>query len=225
MKVITVKSYFLYYVLPPILCLVIPIFVFIVGALIVNISTEPNSFLRIIQGIILIIIFFISIPLILFLLYAILAIFILLFKVAIIKVALKNYNKVCISQWRQDLIALNFIEIFEGKGMEVCILKGVYETLPIQIKSSIYKYDFIEIYIPLNLEIGNDFTTYQEGFKKQYSAQNIQISQDKIVKTIKIADAVEDKIIWAAIHELRNIVNEDEYKEQKLLNYLRFDEI
>lgn len=219
MKVITLNLYFKYHILPPILFLIIMIFTLIVGVLIGDIPTEPSSFSRLIQTIIAGLILFIGISLSLFSLLVILSNSISLFGLAI-----KNYNKVCISQWRQDLLALNFIEIFEGKGMKVCLLKGVYETLPIQIKSDIRKYDFIEIQIPLNLAIEEDFTSYQQGFEKQYEAQNLKISQDKITKTIQIADAVEDKIIWAAIHQLQNIVKEHEYKEQKLVNYLQFDE-
>jgi energy-coupling factor transporter transmembrane protein EcfT len=138
---------------------------------------------------------------------------------------IKNYNKIAVSQWRKDLLNLGFVEIIAENndtitGIEIphFVLMGIYETLPLQIESNQYD-EIIEICITLNLEIDKDFTSYQQSFSKQYHSQNIKISQEKIFKIINIADAVEDKNIWAAIHELQNIVNEEEYKEQKLVNY------
>ncbi len=144
---------------------------------------------------------------------------------------IKNYNKIATSQWLKDLLNLGFVEIIAKNNDTITsieiphfLLMGIYETLPLQIESNRYN-EIIEIYITLNLEIDKDFTAYQQNFSKQYHSQNIKISQEKIFKTIKIADAVEDKNIWAAVHELQNIVNEAAYKEQKLINYLKFEEL
>jgi energy-coupling factor transporter transmembrane protein EcfT len=144
---------------------------------------------------------------------------------------IESYNKITASQWRKDFLNIGFVETIinyndamEGIQIPHFFLIGIYETLPLQIESNQYD-EIIEIYIPLKLEIDKDFTTYQQDFSKQYHSQNIKISKEKIFKTIKIADAVEDKNIWAAVHELQNIVNEAEYKEQKLVNYLKFEEL
>ncbi len=142
-----------------------------------------------------------------------------------------QYNKITTSQWRKELLNLEFIEIIAKNNGTITsietpsfLLVGIYETLPLQIQVSWY-IEIIEICIPVKLEIDKDFTTYQQNFSKQYYSQNIKISQERIFKTIKISDAVEDKIIWATVHELQNIVNEEEYKEQKLVNYLKFEEL
>lgn len=134
------------------------------------------------------------------------------------KDTIKYYNKICTSQWRKDLLNLGFTEILGRhttlhKGGVATLqhfkLQGIYENMPLQIKSAGQYYDTIEISIPLNLKIDKDTEIYQKI----------------LVKSISIEDATEDKIIWAIVHVLQNNVNLYKYQDQKLVNYLKFEEL
>lgn len=88
-------------------------------------------------------------------------------------------------------------------------LQGIYENMPLQIKSAGQYYDTIEISIPLNLKIDKDTEIYQKI----------------LLQSISIEDATEDKIIWAIVHVLQNNVNLYKYQDQKLVNYLKFEKL
>lgn len=244
MEVITAKSYFKGIFLVIILFVGAGICVLVVNDLIGSIEIDPNSifssirkvFDKIMLGIGLILIF-----------SGLLSI--LIYCLDFFNDTIKFYNKICTSQWRKDLLSLGFTETLGSNAtlhkdgvatLQHFTLKGIYEATSLQVKSAGQYYHLIEISIPLNLEIDKDFEDYKSDFSKKYNPQNennkgvfstqynfenIGVSQEKIFKTIKIADAVEDKNIWAAVHELQNIVNETEYKEQKLVNYLKFEEL
>lgn len=245
MEVITAKSYFKNHLLLPVIFLGIGICILVVNDLIGSIDIDTESIFRSFQ-----IVFdkiFRFIGLICAFWLGIMQIFIVC--VDFFDDRIKYYNKICTSQWRKNLLNLGFTEILgsdttlhkDGVAtLQHFTLRGIYEDMPLQIKSAGQYYHIIEISIPLNLEIDKDFEDYKSDFSKKYNPQNennegvfstqynfenIGISQEKIFKTIKIAYAVEDKIIWATVHELQNIANEVEYKDQKLVNYLKFEKL
>jgi hypothetical protein len=137
----------------------------------------------------------------------------------------KAYNTICTSGWRQDLLNFGFTEIIgELDISELCspfTLKGFYENFPIQIRGiNNNNSDIIVISIPLLLKTDDNFFEYWSAFVKQYPSQNINLSSEKLSKTIPIIEAIDDKIVWSAINQLINITQTQEYNSKKLINYI-----
>jgi hypothetical protein len=209
MEVITAKSYFKNNLLILLLFLGIGIGILVVNDLIGSIEIYPDSIFRTIQKVFDKIMLFIGLILTLSVLITILICCIDFFNDTI-----KYYNKICTSKWRKDLLNLGFTETLgehttlhkdRVATLQHFTLKGIYENMPLQIKSAGQYYDMLEISIPLNLEIDKDIERYQKI----------------LTRSINIEYAARDTRIWANIHELQNMV----HKEQKLVNYLKFEEL
>lgn len=129
----------------------------------------------------------------------------------------KPYNKICISQWRNELLTLGFVENFEGYSNipnlyeKQFLLQGIYENMIIEIKSSGENAEIIEINIPLFLEKDANFELLQANLKTNYSSQNVFLSAEKLYKIMPISEAIEDKAIFEAVNQLIMIAKEQNY--------------
>ena len=161
MEVITAKSYFKNHLFIPILFLGIGICILVVNDLIGSIDIDPESIFRSFQVV------FDKI----FLFIGIISVFLGVLQtfigfIGFFDEKITYYNKICTSQWRKDFLNLGFTEILGGytilhdKGVAMLqhfTLQGIYENMPLQIKSAGQYYHLIEISIPLNVEIDKDF--------------------------------------------------------------------
>lgn len=135
----------------------------------------------------------------------------------------KPYNKICISQWRNELLELGFVENFDGYSNipnlyeKQFLLQGIYENIIIEIKSSGENAEMIEISIPLIFEEDENFELLQSNFTTNYPTQKIIFSKEKLYKTISINEVVEDRVVWETINQLIMVVKEQNYPHILLL--------
>lgn len=135
------------------------------------------------------------------------------------------YTRIGFSETRQRLLDLGFSETvseWHPSDFSKFTLKGIYENIPLNIQGS--SIGSFEIDIPLLLEIDDSYHLFWCNFLRRYPPKKIKFDQTVLGKQINgyINQSI-DKAFWEAINELQSILEEQEYRGQKLINYVDKD--
>jgi hypothetical protein len=131
------------------------------------------------------------------------------------------YTRMGFDEPRQQLLNLGFVETvseWNPRNSPEFVFKGIYENMPLEIKGS--NNIFVTIKIPMLLEIDDSYYEFWRNFAKKYPPQEINFNQTILGKQIIIDKQNSAKVFWETISKLQNILEEQEYRGQKLINYV-----